>query len=150
MDTLIKSTLLSSVSAGGRVKAPRQPNIWCGSADNGYTPGDLVDANGLVEFIIENDILHDDPSFRELKEKLETEASDREAAVDSLRNYVDAKITSLIDGAPDTLDTLRELAESIGNDADFINTIIERIVTVETDVHNKTAEISGNELIINI
>lgn len=73
MDTLIKSTLLSSISAGGRIKAPRQPNIWCGSADKGYTPGDLVDANGLVEFIIENDILHDDPEFNSLKDQLEQE-----------------------------------------------------------------------------
>lgn len=63
MDTLIKSTLLSSVSAGGKIKAPRQPNIWCGDVANGYLPGDLVDANGLADFIIENDLLHDDPEF---------------------------------------------------------------------------------------
>lgn len=68
MDTLIKSTLLSSISAGGRIKTPRQPNIWCGDPEQGYTPGDLIDANGLADFIKDNDIFHDDPAVQRLQE----------------------------------------------------------------------------------
>ena len=109
MDTLVKSTLLSSVSAGGKIKAPRQPNIWCGDVANGYLPGDLVDANGLADFIIENDLLHDDPEFQSLR-----------TDVDALKAYVDQKVEDLINGAPELLNTLSELSNAIGDDPNFI------------------------------
>ena len=89
MDTLIKSTLLSSVSTGGRIKAPRQPNIWCGDPENGYNPGDLIDANGLADFIATNDIVHDDPAVQELSESIEL-----------LRAHVDDSIEQLVGDAP--------------------------------------------------
>lgn len=95
MDSLVKSTLLSSVSSGGKIKAPRQPNIWCGDVSNGYIPGDLIDANGLADFIIENDLLHDDPAFQALHND-----------VDAIRQYVDEKIQSIIDGSAEGSATL--------------------------------------------
>lgn len=136
MDTLIKSTLLSSVSAGGRVKAPRQPNIWCGSADYGYIPGDLVDANGLAEFILNNDIIHDDPEFQALREEIER---------------VDKKLDDVVGGdLPETLDTLKEIAEAFGDDPEAITKMQERITTVETTLNNIDVRVSGHTLILNI
>lgn len=138
MDTLIKSTLLSSISAGGRIKAPRQPNIWCGSADNGYTPGDLVDANGLVEFIIENDILHDDPEFNSLKDQLEQEQADRETAIAQLTKYVNSKIEEIVGlDTPEALDTLKEIADALGNDPEVITKLTQRITAAETALNSK-------------
>ena len=44
-----------------------------------------------------------------------------------LQNYADSAvniaITNLIDGAPEVLDTLNEIAEAIGDDSDFIGTV---------------------------
>lgn len=41
--------------------------------------------------------------------------------------YTDAKVSQLLDGAPAILDTLKELAASIGNDGNFIQTINDSI-----------------------
>lgn len=137
--TLIKSILLSSISAGGRLNSPRQPNIWCGDPKNGYLPGDLIDANGLADFIIENDVLHDDPAFEELR-----------GNIDDLRQYVDDRIAALINGSPEWLDTLAEIAQAIGNDPDFITTILDRIDAIEQESAEKNAHVDGDNLIINI
>lgn len=37
--------------------------------------------------------------------------------------YTDSKISQVLDGAPQLLDTLKELAASLGNDANFITTV---------------------------
>lgn len=39
-------------------------------------------------------------------------------------NYVDSAIANLVAGAPDLLDTLNEIAEALGNNADFVNTVV--------------------------
>ena len=87
METLIKSTLQSEVS-GGRVKYIRKPNIWCGDPENGYLPGDLVDANGLADFIAQNDIIHDDPAIQELREAIDAQGG-------SSTTYIDGKVEQL-------------------------------------------------------
>lgn len=133
MDSLVKSTLLSSVSSGGKIKAPRQPNIWCGDVSNGYIPGDLIDANGLADFIIENDLLHDDPAFQALHDD-----------VDAIRQYVDEKIQSIIDGSAEGSATLEQIIEALGNDTTFLTNISEKI----TQTHGM-ATVEGDELIIN-
>ena len=136
MDTLIKSTLLSSISAGGRVKSPRQPNIWCGSADYGYTPGDLVDANGLAEFILNNDIFHDDPEFKAIRKEVER---------------IDKKIDDVVgEDLPATLDTLKEIAAAFGDDPEAITKMQGRITTVETKLDNIDIRVEGHKLILNV
>ena len=49
-----------------------------------------------------------------------------QAEVDA-KAYADQKVTDLIGGAPGILDTLNELAEAIGDDANFITTIEDQI-----------------------
>jgi len=55
-----------------------------------------------------------------------TDSSIATVTVD-LQNYADSAvniaITNLIDGAPEVLDTLNEIAEAIGDDSDFIGTV---------------------------
>jgi hypothetical protein len=41
--------------------------------------------------------------------------------------YVDGKIAALVDSAPETLDTLSELAEALGNDPNFAATVSNQI-----------------------
>ncbi len=56
------------------------------------------------------------------------------------KTYVDAAVSNLIDAAPGVLDTLNELAEAIGDDADFITTVNASIAAVQADVDaNETA-----------
>ena len=40
-----------------------------------------------------------------------------------LANYVASKLAELVNSAPETLDTLKELADALGNDASFANTV---------------------------
>lgn len=39
------------------------------------------------------------------------------------KDYVDQKVSDLVNSAPETLDTLKELADALGNDKDFANTM---------------------------
>src|SRR6185312_4382513 len=48
-------------------------------------------------------------------------------AMDTIPQYADMKVADLIDSAPETLDTLRELSDALGNDANFSTTIMEML-----------------------
>ena len=50
----------------------------------------------------------------------------------ALKTYVDSKVAGLVDSAPETLDTLVELAEALGNDPDFATTVANNIGTKVT------------------
>lgn len=75
-------------------------------------------------------------------------ATDVQAAIQELDTektteaYVDGKITDLIGGAPDLLNTLDELAQAINDDANFNTTIVasiaEKTKSVSADVGNGT------------
>ena len=47
----------------------------------------------------------------------------RSASQQSIKAYVDTEVTALIGGAPGALDTLNELAASIGDDSDYAATM---------------------------
>jgi hypothetical protein len=59
--------------------------------------------------------------------------------------YTDTELTALIDGAPGVLDTLKELSDSLGGDADFVTTMTDannaldaRLDTLEADPTTQT------------
>ena len=54
--------------------------------------------------------------------------------------YVGTQVTNLIDSAPGVLDTLNELAASIGDDANFITTINTSVAAVQADVDQNEAD----------
>lgn len=56
------------------------------------------------------------------------------ATLNTANSYTDTKVSEVLGGAPDLLDTLNELAEAIGNDADFITTINNSIASLQADV----------------
>ena len=58
-------------------------------------------------------------------------------------SYVDTKITELIDGAPETLDTLKELSDALNDNKDGITALVEQIGAVDSKVNNITTESLG-------
>ena len=50
------------------------------------------------------------------------------------KTYVDAQVSGLVDAAPGALDTLNELAASLGDDANFATTVTNQIAAVQLDV----------------
>ena len=53
-----------------------------------------------------------------------------------IQAYIDAKIAGVLDTAPDTLNTLNELAAAIGDDASFFTTMSAANTTLQTNIDN--------------
>ena len=71
-----------------------------------------------------NDILN--------KPSVETTTGAQEKATSALtsaKEYTDTKVASLVKSAPETLDTLKELADALGNDPNFATTVANKIGT---------------------
>ena len=63
----------------------------------------------------------------------------------STKEYVTQKISELVNSAPETLDTLNELANALGNDPNFATTVANQIGTKAND--NDVVHKSGDETI---
>lgn len=78
-----------------------------------------------------------------LKSQLDQEALDRQSGdastLASAQSYADQKVAALVNSAPAVLDTLKELADALGGDANFATTISGQIGAVDSKV---TAEVS--------
>ena len=48
--------------------------------------------------------------------------------------YADQKIADLVNGAPGVLDTLKELADALGDDPNFATTLSNELATIQTDI----------------
>lgn len=70
--------------------------------------------------------------------------SEKIPSIDGLasESYVDTKVAGLVNSAPETLDTLNELAAALGNDANFSTTIA-------TQLGNKVDKVDGKGLSTN-
>ena len=94
------------------------------------------------------DTLEADPTTQTVVDALETALDARLDVLEAdptTQTYVDNAVSALVDLAPDTLDTLNELAASIGDDADFIGTmnaantaLSNRLDTLEADPTTQT------------
>jgi hypothetical protein len=64
---------------------------------------------------------------------------------------IDAKISALVDSSPEALNTLRELANALGNDSSFSSTIINYVTNVSESVLSLQVGLSGaNTAIANV
>jgi hypothetical protein len=61
----------------------------------------------------------------------------------ALKGYVDGQITSLINGAPGTLDTLNEIANALGSDANLSVTLTSLISNVQSNVTSSNTAMTG-------
>lgn len=57
--------------------------------------------------------------------------------VSTSKLYTDRRISELIGGAPDALDTLKELADALGNDANIAANITKKVGDIEKNVANE-------------
>lgn len=48
-------------------------------------------------------------------------------SLSSAKEYADTRVANLVDGAPEALDTLKELANTLGNDPNFSTTVLTKI-----------------------
>lgn len=97
----MKSVLLNTTVIGSRVGLPRHPRLIMGNPGQ-YVYGDILDANAVkneIEDAIKK-VKVDNEDMQELLEQLK----------DELYAAIDAKISELINGAPEELDTLGEIA----------------------------------------
>lgn len=62
-----------------------------------------------------------------------------DAALTSANAYTDEKVSGIVNSAPETLDTLNELAAALGNDENFAT-------TVATQIGNKVDQVDGKGL----
>ena len=61
------------------------------------------------------------------KQLLQLNAKSFDAANYASETFVSQKISELVNSAPETLDTLKELANALGNDENFAQTILEKL-----------------------
>ena len=64
-----------------------------------------------------------------LQAAIDAEITRATAAEANIVSYIDSTITNLVDGAPAILDTLKELADALGGDQNFVLTINNKIDT---------------------
>lgn len=66
------------------------------------------------------------------------------ASQKAIKTYVDNKLTSLVNGSPNLLDTLDELAKAIGEDANFATTITTQLSNKLDKTAALTGEVTGS------
>jgi hypothetical protein len=65
----------------------------------------------------------------------------KQEAIDAAESHTDAAVSALVNGAPELLDTLNELAAAIGDDANFVTTLT-TLVGTKADTSYVDTEIS--------
>lgn len=65
------------------------------------------------------------------------------ATLASAKSYTDTEIASLVDSAPELLDTLNELAAALGDDPNFATTVANDIATAKSELQASVNAVSG-------
>ena len=111
-------------------------------ADN----ADTVDGKHAADFASATDMAAAQSDISNLQSKVGDTAvsSQITTAIDGLatETYVDTKVAGIVNSAPETLDTLNELAAALGNDPNFAT-------TVATQIGTKVDKVSGKGLSTN-
>jgi len=61
-------------------------------------------------------------------------------------DYADQAVADLVDSAPETLDTLKELADALGNDENFATTVINTIASASANAINSSKDYTDDEV----
>lgn len=125
-----KAVLNGTTVMGDGLTYPRIPNVYTGDNEGGYQRGDMMDANAVVEMIKE---LTDTGKITidELKNLINEEIQKRVEGDQDQQRYTDQKIKDLIGTSPETLDTLKEIADALGEDPDFAANVWEKLAEVD-------------------
>jgi hypothetical protein len=79
---------------------------------------EIADVTGLQAALDDKAVKSDFDALKELVGTLPETAT-----ASNVVGYVDEKVAALVDGAPETLDTLKELADALGNDKNAVTTL---------------------------
>ena len=125
-----KAVLNGTTVMGDGLTYPRIPNVYTGDNEGGYQRGDMMDANAVVEMIKE---LTDtgEITIEELQNLINEEIQERVEGDQDQQRYTDEKIKDLIGTSPETLDTLKEIADALGEDPDFAANVWEKLAEVD-------------------
>lgn len=125
-----KAVLNGTTVMGDGLTYPRIPNVYTGDNEGGYQRGDMMDANAVVEMIKE---LTDtgEITIEELQNLINEEIQKRVEGDQDQQCYTDEKIKDLIGTSPETLDTLKEIADALGEDPDFAANVWEKLAEVD-------------------
>lgn len=133
-----KAVLNGATVMGDGLTYPRIPNVYTGDNEGGYQRGDMMDANAVVEMIKE---LTDtgEITIDELQNLINEEIQERVEGDQDQQRYTDQKIKDLIGTSPETLDTLKEIADALGEDPDFAANVWNKIAELTTK-HNEDVQ----------
>lgn len=133
-----KAVLNGTTIMGDGLTYPRIPNVYTGDNEGGYQRGDMMDANAVVKMIKEltgtGEI-----TIEELQNLINEEIQERVEGDQDQQRYTDEKIKDLIGTSPETLDTLKEIADALGEDPDFAANVWNKISELTTK-HNEDVQ----------
>lgn len=146
MSRLSKKFIRPDAVDGTKIKLSNDEALRAANAEgNGVVSFLKVNSNDKPEFLI-LPVLGMEPTDSTqaarkgyVDTKAETEASN---ALSSANSYTDSAISSLVNGAPALLDTLKELADALGSDENFAVTIGNQISALD----GRLDVIEGSEL----
>lgn len=132
---------------GDKPVADQISDAISGKADTSHTHS----ISNITNLQDELDSKYEKPSTgipkTDLASAVQTSLGKADSAIQSLagyatESYVDGKVSSLVDSAPETLNTLNELAAALGDDPNFAT-------TVANQIGNKVDKVSGKGLSTN-
>ena len=143
----------------GRVLNEKIEDIIAGSAESNEELQDIrLDVDGVTHESAGEAVRS---QINKLSGEIDTLSTDTQSAIEKAQtdanDYTDQKITDLINGAPTTLDTLKEIADAMDENKDVVEALDAAIgskadaetVTALTETVNKKAEQSDLEAHIN-
>jgi len=92
-------------------------------------------------FDLLTDVILDTQTKMQVVQGDETTVGSIANALFDAKAYTDQKIAEVLDGAPQLLDTLKELSDAIGNDANFITTVNQSIQELQEEATANKQEI---------
>lgn len=110
-------------------KAQARANIGAGASAFSGSYNDLTNKPTIPSALSD---LSDDTTHRTVTDSEKSTWNDK-----ATTSYVDSKVASIVNSAPETLDTLNELAAALGNDPNFATTIATQIGTKVDKVEGK-------------
>lgn len=102
----------------------------------------LFAENAVVKVILDLDTNNAFVQNADTNKYLEDRFADIDTDINDAIEYVDNKVADMVDSAPETLNTLNELAKALGEDPNFAT-------TVATQIGNKVDKVDGKGLSTN-
>ena len=65
---------------------------------------------------------------------IDAELLKKDGEISRVYESIEEKIAELVDSSPDALNTLKELADALGNDPDFANTVLNGVFTCKAAI----------------